>query len=99
MFNANYIYHWDKNHKNLQVLGNNYKFFFNKFFFPNLKIKILNFFNLIFFYKAVISLKNYIFDSVRRTFSFGFYYLRGVFFLLFIDACLTDDEPLWEPIE
>jgi hypothetical protein len=26
-------------------------------------------------------------------------YLRGLFVVLFIDACLTDDEPLWEPIE
>jgi hypothetical protein len=25
--------------------------------------------------------------------------MRGIVFLLFIDACLTDDEPLWEPIE
>ena len=42
---------------------------------------------------------HFIFDSFKRTFSFGFYYLRGLFFLFFIDACLTDDEPLWEPIE
>ena len=34
-----------------------------------------------------------------RSFSFGFYYLQGFTFLLFIDACLTDDEPLCEPIE
>ena len=33
-------------------------------------------------------------DNFKRTFSFGFYYLRGLFFILFIDACLTDDEPL-----
>jgi len=37
--------------------------------------------------------------NINKTFGFGFYYLRGFFFLLFIDACLTDDEPLWEPIE
>ena len=41
----------------------------------------------------------YLYDLVLKTFSFGFYYLRGFVFLLFIDACLTDDEPLWEPIE
>lgn len=40
-----------------------------------------------------------IYDLLSKTFSFGFYYLRGFVFLLFIDACLTDDEPLWEPIE
>ena len=34
-----------------------------------------------------------------RSFSFGFYHLRALVFILFIDACLTDDEPLWEPVE
>lgn len=38
-------------------------------------------------------------DLSNKTFSFGFYYLRALVFILFIDACLTDDEPLWEPIE
>ena len=38
-------------------------------------------------------------DLVNRSFSFGFIYLRGFAVILFIDACLTDDEPLWEPIE
>lgn len=32
-------------------------------------------------------------------FSVGFYYIQGCVFLLFIDACLSDDEPLWEPVE
>lgn len=38
-------------------------------------------------------------DFSRRSFSFGFYHLRALIFILFIDACLTDDEPLWEPVE
>ena len=29
-----------------------------------------------------------------KTFSYGFLYLRSLFVILFIDACLTDDEPL-----
>jgi hypothetical protein len=37
--------------------------------------------------------------ALNKSFSFGFYYLQGFAFILFIDACLTDDEPLWEPIE
>jgi hypothetical protein len=49
--------------------------------------------------KALRSYSFYFIDNFKRTFSFGFYYIRGIFFLLFIDACLTDDEPLWEPIE
>jgi hypothetical protein len=36
---------------------------------------------------------------VYKSFSFSWYYLSGFTFILFIDACLTDDEPLWEPIE
>lgn len=35
----------------------------------------------------------------RLSLGFFFYYAQGFVFLLFIDACLTDDEPLWEPIE
>jgi hypothetical protein len=34
-----------------------------------------------------------------KSFSFSWYYINGFIFILFIDACLTDDEPLWEPIE
>lgn len=33
------------------------------------------------------------------TFGFSFYYFQGLVFIFFIDACLIDDEPLWEPIE
>jgi hypothetical protein len=47
----------------------------------------------------VSSLWNYWSTLSAKTFSFGFYYLRGLAVVLFIDACLTDDEPLWEPIE
>jgi len=42
---------------------------------------------------------NYLNILAQKTFSFGFYYIKGFVFILFIDACLTDDEPLWEPIE
>ena len=44
-------------------------------------------------------LTSYWLDLSNKTFGFGFYYLRALVFILFIDACLTDDEPLWEPIE
>jgi len=45
----------------------------------------------------VITLKDFLYnfsDLSRRSFSFGFYHLRALVFILFIDACLTDDEPL-----
>lgn len=46
-----------------------------------------------------VKLWAYITSLVNKSFSFGFFYLQGFAFILFIDACLTDDEPLWEPIE
>ena len=42
-------------------------------------------------------------DTLRSllnlTTGFSFTYLLSFSFILFIDACLSDDEPLWEPIE
>jgi hypothetical protein len=35
----------------------------------------------------------------KKIFGEGLLYLRGLFIIFFIDACVTDDEPLWEPIE
>lgn len=49
--------------------------------------------------RVIHNLLNYVRNVYWRSFSFGYYYLQGFTFLLFIDACLTDDEPLWEPIE
>ena len=51
------------------------------------------------FWYYYLALKAYLTDLNFKTFSYGFMYLRGLFVILFIDACLTDDEPLWEPIE
>jgi hypothetical protein len=36
---------------------------------------------------------------VKSTFGDGFLYLRGLFVIFCIDASITDDEPLWEPVE
>jgi hypothetical protein len=33
-------------------------------------------------------------NIINRTFGLSFYYIQGFIFVLFIDACLTDDEPL-----
>lgn len=49
--------------------------------------------------KYVFSGVSYICDLLAKTCSFGFSYLQGFLFLLLTDACLTDDEPLWEPVE
>jgi len=36
---------------------------------------------------------------IIRFFGLGFFYIYYTCFIMYIDACLTDDEPLWEPIE
>ena len=63
---------------------------------PN--INFINFINILynFIYYRVLHKVNII---VYKSFSFSWYYMQGFIFILFIDACLTDDEPLWEPIE
>ena len=35
----------------------------------------------------------------KKTLGQGFYALRAIFFVLALDALITDDEPLWEPLE
>nr|ASY95749.1 hypothetical protein [Stylonychia lemnae] len=41
----------------------------------------------------------FILSTFKKTLGEGFIYLRGLFLFFFFDACFTDDEPLWEPIE
>ena len=41
----------------------------------------------------------YLLDVFKRTLGEGALYIRGLFFIFFVDACLTDDEPIWEPVE
>jgi len=74
---------------------NNYKFQFQSLI-PLDHFKHLNYFytNLL-FSEFFLKLK----ILVYKSFSFSWYYINGFIFVLFIDACLTDDEPLWEPIE
>jgi hypothetical protein len=48
---------------------------------------------------TVLTLRVWLVRQWKITLGEGALYLRGLFTLFFIDACLTDDEPLWEPIE
>jgi hypothetical protein len=41
-----------------------------------------------------IKILSYLTTLFNKSFSFGFFYIQGFAFILFIDACLTDDEPL-----
>ena len=103
----NYIFHWDKlkeSHqkkvvKATKTFNNNNPVSSFKNNFAPVGLLTLSGFNYLFFIKIIKTYVSFTFDTLKRTFGFGFYYIRGVVFLLFIDACLTDDEPLWEPIE
>lgn len=55
-------------------------------FFLNFTLNFKNILTILLFFK-------------KKTFGEGFVYLRGLFIIFFIDACVTDDEPLWEPLE
>lgn len=56
-------------------------------------------FNKVNLFLYLISWLSYVRYIISTSFSFGFYYMQSFLFILFIDSCLTDDEPLWEPIE
>jgi len=81
----------------LKYFNNNFLFFFylNT---PNYLTVIFNFSNLNIF-KNISILKTKILFNYNQFFADGFIFLRGLFIIFFIDACVTDDEPLWEPLE
>lgn len=37
--------------------------------------------------------------TYKTLFGEGFFYIRGLFIIFLVDALITDDEPLWEPLE
>ena len=44
-------------------------------------------------------LTHHINQIIVRFFGVGLFYIYYSTFIMYIDACLTDDEPIWEPIE
>jgi uncharacterized phage infection (PIP) family protein YhgE len=65
------------------------------YFLENPIYKFANIFTS--FYTQTIfvkSLFHQIFKLFRKTLGEGAFYLKGLFIVFFIDACLTDDEPL-----
>lgn len=59
----------------------------------NVFAHIINFWDKLIF--ALLSLLN----ILKRSSGDGWLYIRGLLILFVVDALLTDDEPLWEPIE
>lgn len=76
-------------------------YFLTHFFLFNRVIRAFSRFIETFAESLVIVRKlNPIYYSLtKNTWGDGFYYIRGLFIIFFVDACVTDDEPLWEPVE
>ena len=51
------------------------------------------------FYVYTTLLKENLQSTMLRFVGVGFFYITYSCFIMYIDACLTDDEPIWEPIE
>jgi hypothetical protein len=83
--------------KFFNLIKNNYLIFI---FFNNvnstLNLILLNYFKFNFNIKSKLL---YLVKIYKQSFGEGYVYLRGLFIIFFTDACVTDDEPLWEPIE
>ena len=45
------------------------------------------------------SISVYFLRIYKKTLGEGLIYIRGFIIIIAVDACITDDEPLWEPIE
>ena len=99
--NNNISFFVSKKSYNFSFLTNTIKNNFIIFFLFN---NIQNVFSLFFlnYFKTNINfnkLSIYFLNIYKKTIGEGFIYLRGLFIIFFIDAAITDDEPLWEPIE
>lgn len=87
-FDSKYNYNSRLNNNVLYYLLTNYTSYTN--------------FNSSLFYSLIKSIRLTLINLLnvfKITIGDGFLYLRGIFIICFIDACLTDDEPIWEPVE
>lgn len=57
------------------------------------------FHSLITLYNFLASVLNWALNIFKRSIGEGAIYIRGLLILFVFDAMLTDDEPLWEPVE
>ena len=86
--------------KNISIKPHNYlytKWYKLQYY---ISTNLYNWYNIFF-----IKLTNFYFYQqywkklILQIFGEGFFYIRGLIIIFFIDGCLTDDEPLWEPLE
>ena len=84
--------------KKKNIFKNIFFFFFYNSIYWNIK-KFFFFFliNNINFIKN--QLFRFILVNYKNTFKDGWVYIRGLIIIFFLDSIITDDEPLWEPVE
>lgn len=91
----------------INVSSNNFNsiisfFYKNNYLFFITYINFNKFINNVFLFVNLFKIKSIYLnclDIYKRTFGDGFLFVRGFFIIFSIDALITDDEPLWEPIE
>ncbi len=90
----------------LKTKKNNYFFLFKSnflfFYVFNKFSPLLNYLYYLFNISFIVNKKIFLIffnNFIKKTFGEGYLYIRGLFIIFFIDSLLTDDEPLWEPIE
>jgi len=69
------------------------------FFFNNFKTISKFIFCVVTYFLNLNKLSIFFLNIYKKTIGDGFFFIRGLVIIFFIDACVTDDEPLWEPIE
>ena len=92
-FNNNFLifnnYKFIKNNYYKNFKNNFFFFFFNNFLFDFYLIFNINFNNFLFNFYLIF----------KKTFGNGYNSIKGFFLILILDASITDDEPIWEPLE
>lgn len=73
------------------------KYFKNNFFFILLNRN--NFFLNFFFLKNIKIILYNIINNIKKSFGHGAFSIKSLFLIFLIDASITDDEPIWEPLE
>lgn len=73
-----------------------YKLVYNPLYLMTSNYFFTFFFFLKNFFKTNSIKSLYVFKTF---FGDGFIYIRGIFIMCFVDAIISDDEPIWEPVE
>lgn len=97
IINKNFIKFLNNKKKNIFIKKPFFFFFYNSIFWNIKKNYLFYLINNIIFFKNF--LLNFIFINYKNTFKDGWVYIRGLFIIFFLDSIVTDDEPLWEPVE